>query len=196
MGMLAQTTAGDMFVNAPNSIMPLLQRNTRLDMIDYFKSSLPNTSANIMQGRAKITALSSSNVEFDMSDASSYQLSLLPAGKDTIAVLIETLRTPIPDSHIRFFSRRWEKMNRTCMDEPKLKDWLTIAGKTHQDSLERVLPFILVAYHYDATTQILTLTQQMASYFRSEEYSGIANMLKPRLMYRWNGKRMVAIADK
>ena len=65
-----QTTAGDMLVNAPAELLPMLPRNTRLDMIDYFKSSLPNASANLLQGKSRITALSADNVEVDVSGAS------------------------------------------------------------------------------------------------------------------------------
>lgn len=190
-GAAAQTTAGDMLVNAPASVMPLLPRNTRLDMIDYFKSSLPNASANLMQGKSRVTALTPDNVELEMSSASTYQLALLPAGKDTVAVLIETVATPVRDSAVRFFSKGWNPVARDCFDAPVLADWLSAEGKRRRNEVESAVPFIMASYHYDPATRRLTVTNNMSEYFTADDYAPIEPLLKKQLIYTWNGKRMV-----
>lgn len=188
---IAQTTAGDMLVNAPVSVMPLLPRNTRLDMIDYFKSSLTTPSANRLEGKSRITALSADNVELEMSGASSYQLALLPAGKDTVAVFIETVATPVSDSSVRFFTRTWEPLDKARFDAPVLADWLSDEGKRRRSDVEGLVPFIMASYHYDPATRILTVTNNMSEYFTADDYAAIEPLLKKRLTYKWNGKRMV-----
>ena len=44
-----QFTAADAFTSAPQNIFPLLDRNTRLDMVDYVKSGLstPRRTASV-----------------------------------------------------------------------------------------------------------------------------------------------------
>lgn len=192
----AQTTAGDMLVNAPTDVLPMLPRNTRLDMIDYFKSSLPNASANLLQGKSKVTALSADNIELSVSDASSYQLSLLPMGKDTVAVFIETFYTPVPDSSIRFVTRGWQPVERMLFEEPVLADWLTDEGKRHRRDVEGTVPFILAGYRYDPSTGLLTVTNNTASYLTADEYAPVEPLLRKQLTYRWNGKRMVPVKQK
>lgn len=191
-----QTTAGDMFVNAPAELLPMLPRNTRLDMIDYFKSSLPNASANLLQGKSRITALSADNVEIDVSGASSYQLALLPMGKDTVAVFIETYHTPVADSSIRFVTRGWEPVAGNLFEEPVLADWLSADGKRSRRDVEDAVPFILAEYRYDPSTRMLTVTNNTESYFPEDEYGAVAPLLRKQLLYSWNGKRMVPVKNK
>ena len=38
---MSAQSAADLFTSAPQKIFPLLDRNTRLDMVDYFKTVWP-----------------------------------------------------------------------------------------------------------------------------------------------------------
>ena len=46
----AARTAADLFAAAPAAVIPTLAANTRLDMLDYFRSGLPTASANTLDG--------------------------------------------------------------------------------------------------------------------------------------------------
>ena len=54
---MAELTAADAFTSAPQNVFPLLDRNTRLDMVDYVKSGLSTPSQNSLQGRSAFTEL-------------------------------------------------------------------------------------------------------------------------------------------
>lgn len=68
LGAMAQLTAADAFTSAPQNIFPLLDRNTRLDMVDYVKSGLSTPSQNSLQGRSAITEISPESLTVKMSD--------------------------------------------------------------------------------------------------------------------------------
>ena len=65
-GAFAQLTASRAFAEAPQSVFPLLDHNTRLDMIDYFNSGMTTASKNNMDGKSRITALTPNKVEISM----------------------------------------------------------------------------------------------------------------------------------
>ena len=74
---MAQLKSVDAFTNAPMSVFPLLDKNARLDMVDYFNSGSTTATQNSLQGRSRVTELTDNDIKIAMTDASSYQLSIL-----------------------------------------------------------------------------------------------------------------------
>lgn len=67
----ASLTASKAFASAPQSVFPLLDTNTRLDMIDYYNSNLSTPSPNRLDGRSRITSLSDKVASIELTQASS-----------------------------------------------------------------------------------------------------------------------------
>ena len=165
-GVFAQLTASRAFAEAPQSVFPLLDHNTRLDMIDYFNSGMTTASKNNMDGKSRITALTPNKVEISMTDASSYELALLPtANGDSVIALITTVATPAPDSQMAIFSKDWSKnITNGIFTKPVLADWLTDEGKDDIGEVEGIVPFMLVSYSYNPDSQQLEVTNNTAKF--------------------------------
>lgn len=188
--MPAQITAADVFVNAPVGIFPLVDRNTRLDMIDYFRSGSTTSSTNRLSGKARVTELGNDNMAVDMTEASSYQLALLPMGSDTIIALIKTVKTPSVDSRLSFYTTGWDKIDRNLFENPVLDDWLTKEGERNRKEAESLIPFVMSEYRYDAEAKELRVMNSMRQFFSEDEYNAVGPYMKTVLTYRWNGKKM------
>ena len=188
--MMARLTAAGAFSDAPASLFPLLDRNTRLDMIDYFNSGSATASTNAMQGKSRITSLNPDDIRIAMTDASSYQISLLPSGNDTIIAVIQTVATPAHDSHINFYSRSWQKLNGNYFTAPVMNDWLSESGKKNDGEVAAMVPFTLAEYVYDPATATLSLTNNLKEFLSPDVYSMVADNLLPTLTYKWDGTRM------
>lgn len=102
-------TISDAFATVDEDIIPLLDRNARLDMIDYFNSGMDRPSANALSGHSSITRMDDMSMRISLTDASSYQLAALPAGADTLVAVIATVLTPAPDSRMAVYTRSWDK---------------------------------------------------------------------------------------
>lgn len=183
-------TASEAFASAPSSVFPLLDKSTRLDMIDYYNSGSATPSKNKLSGQSRILSIGEKDLRFEMSNASMYQVVVLPCGDEEIIALIETVATPAPDSNIAFFSDDWQKLASNCFDVPDLKTWLTKEGKKNREHVEMMVPFMLVGYEYDSVTQQLTLTNNISKFLSEDVYEQISPYLCDKLVYRWNGKRM------
>jgi hypothetical protein len=186
----ARLTASGALADAPSQVFPLLDRNTRLDMIDYFNSGSKTPSQNALQGKSRITSLSPDMLTMTMTDASTYDIIVLPAGNDSIIAVIQTLATPAHDSNISFYSRKWNKLNGDYFTQPKVADWLSPQGKKASVNLETLIPFMLVSYTYNPETSTLTLTNNLAEFLSPDVYSMVSDALLPTMTYRWNGKKM------
>lgn len=184
----AQLTAAKAFNEAPQSVFPLLDRNTRLDMIDYFNAGLKHESVNALDGGSIITALSPESMTIKMTDASRVQLFVVPAKNDTVIGVITTVATPVADSQLKLYSRRWKPLDpRKSFVAPLLADWMIDRGR--QAEVEIEVPFMLVGYEFDPATATLTLVNNLGGFLSDDLFARLSPLMHKQLRYRWDGSR-------
>lgn len=190
-GSSAQTTVAELFASAPDAVFPLLNRNTRLDMIDYFNSGSATSSRNSLDGQSRVTGIEPDRMTFLLSEATECELALLPAANDTVLLMITTVRTPVADSKVTFYNLDWKDMaTDKFFTPPLLADWLTADGSRDRDMVEGLVPFMLVSYGFDPKSSTLTLTNNMRDFLSEDVYSIVSESLKPTLKYIWDGKKL------
>ena len=184
----AQKTAADAFTTAPTGIFPLLDQNTRLDMVDYYNSGLATPSANRLQGRSAITSLTPATITVKITDSSSAQIALLPAGRDTIFAVISTVATPGLDSTIKFYDSNWAPRP-TDRPVPPPRGSAGMTPRPPRPALTAHTPFMLASYFIDTDAGTLTATNNLATFLDEDTYKTLSPALRPTLTYKWNGKR-------
>lgn len=75
--------AKTVFVNIPDSLCPLLSSVNRADCIDFIESKMKAQVTNRFGGKSEMTELSPDYVSLQMSDASNWQMKLLPLNDTT-----------------------------------------------------------------------------------------------------------------
>lgn len=140
---LYMASMADLFREIPDSILPTLSENNRLDMLDFMASNMKAEVTNRLGGKSEMTLLTDSTLSIQMSKALKVDMLLLtpetsadPESEDVIC-LIETFGTDSLslESKVRFFSPSWELLN----DPPQLSvsDLNTISAKKVQTILKR-----------------------------------------------------------
>jgi len=191
----ARLTADRLLAEAPRSVIPLLDTSTRLDMLDYFRSGMKHPLPNALGGESEVTELTDDAVTVAVTEASSCRMVLLPAGADTIVMVIDTYATPGRDSRLAFYDRTWRRLDgRRLFKEPALDDWCV--SKQVREAAREKVPYVLAGYDYDTAARRLTLTNNTESVLPSEEADAVVRLLRPELEYNWNGKRFVRVKDK
>ncbi len=187
--MQAQLTARQAFATAPQSVFPLLDTNTRLDMIDYFDAGMKNESKNALGGQSALLEVSPMSLSMKMSDASTNQVFLLPAaGNDTIIGVIRTVATPGHDSSLSLYTSKWQPVAQSKrFNAPKLTDWVT--DRSHLGDVEAVVPFMLTGYKYDPQRSTLTLENNLNGFLSDDIYEMVAPYMLSSLTYEWDGKK-------
>ena len=184
----AQKTAADAFTTAPTGSGPVLGPNTRVDRVDYYNSGLATPSANRLQGRSAITSLTPATITVKITDSSSAQIALLPAGRDTIFAVISTVATPGLDSTIKFYDSNWAPLpTDRHFTAPGWNDWMTPGHDITEITAHT--PFMLASYFIDTDAGTLTATNNLATFLDEDTYKTLSPALRPTLTYKWNGKR-------
>lgn len=172
----------------------LVDRNGRLDMVDYFISNMPHTTRNVLKGEARLVYADSLRMEMTLDEDVHLQLSLAVDGRDTTIVAIRTLNAPQADSEVMMYDVKWRPRTSAAIKLPGLEQWLTDLGKEERDKVEATLPFLLTTARYDPATRILTFTDNTAQYFvDGEERAAVARWLHPQLQYRLKGSKFQVV---
>lgn len=188
----SEFTAAKAFVTAPQTVLPLLDSTTRLDMLDYHASGMEVKSTNVLRGKSGVKRLSPEAIEIDMTEVSDYLIAVLPpkSGTDTLVAVITTMDVPERDSRLDIYSSDWSRaLTDRVFRAPAVRDWLTPIGKSHADQVTEMVPFMLVAYSYDPSTRLLTLTNNTGKSLSSEDSAAVSPYLRDKLQYEWNGRR-------
>ena len=86
----------DVFRQMPDSLMPYLTHNNRLDFIDFLDSNMKAEVKNLLGGTSEMTSLADDSLSIRMSETSKLDLLLLPLQQPVdsmtqVVVMIETL---------------------------------------------------------------------------------------------------------
>ncbi len=186
----AGISAESAFKSAPRHVFPMLDETTRLDMVDYFHSVNNKGAHNAFGGTSSVTAVTPETMHIAMTEASTYQLSVIPASSDTLIALIITVSTPAPDSKMTVYTSDWKRnVTADVFRKPLFRDWLNDAGRKNNDEVEALVPFLLIGYSYDPATMTLTLTNNTRQFLAREIYEMVEPYLLSELTYRFDGKK-------
>lgn len=182
-------SASKCFTEAPDAVIPLIDKNTRLDMVDYFTAGMKKTSANKLMGASAIVEMNDTSVTLNVTDSVRCQIFVLnPQAQAPIIGVITTYSGPLPDSSISFYTTRWQKLS-GILPTPTLSAWLTPEGAKNRSMMEEQLPFILASYEFDPARQTIVATNNTEAYFAKDDEPAALGMLKPELTYSWDGKK-------
>ena len=97
----------NLFVEMPDSIMPLLVKNNRLDMLDYMDIGMSAKVKNKLGGESEMTLLKDDMISISMTDVTEYDIKLF-YGKDSLVTIavIETVKGGYSDSNISFYNTK------------------------------------------------------------------------------------------
>jgi hypothetical protein len=112
----------DVFKLMPDTLLPTLSENNRLDFIDFIDSQMKAEVTNRLGGKSEMTLLTDSTLSIRMSNALQVDMLLLKTAEETdadrqVICLIETFGCDSlsRESTVRFFTGAW-----TLLKEPPL----------------------------------------------------------------------------
>lgn len=194
-----EMTAEKCFVEAPPEVFQLVQPNTRLDMVDYFKAGIDRASENAAGGECSLLSLEPESVTLKAGTGIEYQFFVLEGKQKPYIGVIETLATPGDDSMVRFYTSDWTRVDtakKGLFREPTISDWMSVNDKRLLAEAKETMPFILASYSYDPATRTLTATNNMAAYYHPTDTPEALKHLRHTITYKWDAKRDTFVMDK
>ena len=208
----------DVFASMPDSVLPMVTKNNRLDCIDYIDNDMEAKARNILGEYVTLEALTADYARFRTSAASLLEMKLLPllpaqlpadtTAADTTFVLclVRTAQTGEPDtprrledSNIRFLRPDWSPLDSIAapFSLPPFTSFIEGAAPdslraTYDSALRSLDSFHPVRLALSADSATMTATLQPA-YLAKDERDVITPHLRP-LTFIWNGTRFTMVA--
>lgn len=190
----ARTPMREWLASMPDSVMPLLVKNRRLDLIDFYDAQMEATVTNLLDGKSRLDTLTDDFIKLSYTGASDVTMKLLPLNDTTdILCMVTTMKgkSTINDSRLVFFDEQWEPLKTSVyIDEPCIEDFRS----TQQgDSVQWVwskLDIFFSTYYLSAESTELKCVLTTIDYLSADERKEvIPHLRKEPLTYRWaNGK--------
>lgn len=185
-------TIKDIFSAMPDSIMPYLSANNKLDMLDFMANNDKAIVTNKLEGTTELEKLTANYLKLKMNEAKTVELVLLkskPAHNSTNNVLcvIETLGRDTLESKITFYSEKWQVLDIKDPIQEYAKALVTrpdsIDSDTYGDLLKLTQNMMARAIFSNAdNTILLEATFPMLS---SEDKQRVACIIKP-ISLKWD----------
>ena len=202
-GATAQPAMRDVFAAMPDSVLPLVTKNNRLDCIDFIENHMEAKVRNAFDEYVTLEALTADYARFRTSPVAVMEMKLLALSDSArVLCLVTTAETGdtasairLCDSNIRFLREDWSELaadSAITFAVPAVDRF--IVGETadslkadFEQALSSLRSLHPVRMSLSADEPALTLTLQTAL-LSKEERGAVASRLRP-LVLRWvNGK--------
>ena len=188
--------AKTVFVNIPDSLCPLPTSVNRADCIDFIESKMKAQVTNRFGGKSEMTELGPDYISLKMSDASSWQMKLLPLN-DSVKVVcaVSTVCAPACDSHIRFYTTDWKELpaDGFLPSEPHIDNFFTSSDSTDYDFIDARLQadMTLMKAELSKEDETLTFTLTTPEYMEKETAEKLKPFLRRSIVYTWKGGKFI-----
>lgn len=133
-----EVTIASLFSAMPDSLMPYLTKNNRLDMIDFMEAKMKAEVTNLLDGKSEMTALTTDSLSIRMNGVLTVDMVLITLDEpvDSSSVGIRIVRTYTLNENqaervVDTYSSAWRKLSSTVdassllrRDEELLKSYL------------------------------------------------------------------------
>lgn len=190
----ARTPIRQWWVAMPDSVIPLLTKNNRLDFIDFLDSKMEAVVTNRLDGKSQMNVLTDDYLHISYTRTCDVAMKLLSVA-DTVDVLcmVTTVKAAADDSHVAFFDESWNPIEASSLFvEPALDDFREGEVCDSTDAAWRKMDIFFKTYELSPDAPTLTCRLGAADYLGEEDRRVVMPYLKcDALVYSWEGGRFV-----
>lgn len=191
--------ARTLFVQMPDSILPLLTEVNRADCTDFLDSHMRAQVTNRFGTRSEMTHLSPDYIAIDMTARSTWQMKVLPLETDTTRIIctVSTVCGGACDSDVRFYSTEWKVLptEQYLPAPPQAEDFLmpkpdSVETYHYRDAIQRA-DMSLVRITLSPDNRTLTFIYDTPAYLEKEAADKLKPFIRRALIYDWHGGKFV-----
>lgn len=184
------------FLEMPSIELDMINKNARLDMLDYYDSGSDRRVGNNLYGEAWLEKLTPDYIRVHLSPVSTLQLKVLSlAGGNDIIMAVYTVGDDggMKDSDVSFYDPHFRPLpSSKYLPDIRLEDFL--ASKDRKEALKELrdlLQFYGMDFELSPDSDRLTATLSYTETVPVEATDVLASLLKPEIFYCWDGKHFL-----
>lgn len=120
----AQVRMRDVFAQLPDSVLPYMTKNNRLDCIDFIENGIEARVKNRFDQHVVLDTLTEDFLQLRTSTSSYMEMKILPYGSDTAICVNRTYMGTTPDSEVRLYDKNWALLHR--LPRPDVSEFLKL----------------------------------------------------------------------
>lgn len=98
----------EIWTSLPDSLLPYVDRNHRLEMVEFIDMNLNGDVDNLFGGKSEMDTITTDYISLTLSQSSSMQIKRLPvAGGDSLLCVVKTYLGPAAESEVAFYHQDW-----------------------------------------------------------------------------------------
>ncbi len=183
---------GEAWISLPEKIMPTIEKNRRMDMVDLYNAGHKASAATLLGGTVEIAAMGDTYIKVDLSACNTIQIKKLATGKQTLYAVITTAFAPAGNSRIALYDESWNELDASkYISLPQASDFILPPTETPNGKSKILAEILLPTIQYimnEATCDISALPT-FDKTLANETYKRIAPYISPQLTYKWDGKK-------
>lgn len=180
----------DWLTSMPDSVLPLLTKNNRLDFIDFYDARMEAVVTNRVDGKSRLDTLTADFAHISYTRSASVAMKLLPVNDTTdIFCMVTTVRASVADSRIAFFDAEWQPLEvAACIAEPHIEEFrFAILSDSTQWAWNKMDIFFRT-YQLCAEDTNLRCLLTAPDYLTEEERKEVMPYIRHQpLIYHWTG---------
>lgn len=181
--------AKKLFVNMPDSLLPLLTSVNRADCIDFLESKMKARIDNRLGTKSEMTELGKDYICMQLSAQSSWQMKVLPVN-DSVRVIctVSTACAPACDSSVRFYTSEWEPLSAdSFLVLPTMEDFFVVPDSLENHTFETLrscadIPMMKLLFNKE-NTELTVLP--VIDYMAKETAEKLMPFLRRSVVYQW-----------
>lgn len=190
----ARTPMRQWLMAMPDSVMPLLTKNNRLDFIDFYDAKMAAVVTNRMDGKSRMDTLTDDFVHIGYTNVSDIAMKLLPINDSTdVLCMVTTVKAAVNDSRIAFFDAQWKPLDvKPYIAVPVMEDFRMIAQGDSAVWAWSKLDVLFRSYQLCADATELKCTLTTLDYLSEEDRREVAPYVRQEpIIYRWTDGKFV-----
>lgn len=190
----ARTPMRQWLTAMPDSVMPLLTKNNRLDFIDFWESNMEAVVTNRLEGRSRMDTLTEDYLLINYTRSCDVAMKLFSVNDTTdVLCMVTTMRTAVPDSRVAFYDEAWQLLpSELFFAEPVLNDFRCAERNDSTDVAWSKMDIFFKTYHLGTGSTSLTCRLETLGYLGRDECRGVAPyIVDDFLVYVWTEGRFV-----
>ena len=145
----SKTTVGDVFATMPDSLMPYLSKNNRLDLIDFAKAGMKSEVNNAFDGSTELLKLTDNYMKLQLNRQTTVEMrlikadSLLADSADYVLYVVKTCRTSdAGHSEVRKFTSKWMPLSLSLSLKDRVGDMMMRKQDTTEEEWQKAVAAI------------------------------------------------------
>ena len=178
-----------LFLEAPDSLFPLLDKSLRADCADFLEAGMKYAVTNKLGGKSTLVELTPDYMLLETTSSSTMQMMKLAADDGFIVCVVNTVCAEAADSRVRFFDSSWKMLpSASLFAAPAIRDFFT-SDSAANDFID-LCDIYLVALTLNAAEMTMIAEYTMPSYMSREDAEKVLPHLQ-KIIYHWNGTRFI-----